>query len=354
MIRLYGIAKGNSSWPRVTAGVRAGIESHKKFAGLYDVSRVDAEYDDDSMDVGYDASLGLCVGPPLAASVMIGRGHHKHRLLMVAANSTWLPAVVMERAAKLLTGFIAPSHWSAEIIRNYVDIPVYVYQHGVDDEFYPRARKPDGEPYAALHLASTHLERKGTKELIHAWAIAKRERYLPRDAVLRLVVDGPRNYFLNPINEASKGELWIADSYDVRTRLDMSTDDMAAFYCRHDMVCQPSRGEGFGMVPLEARACGVPVVATACTGHSEHSIGGQAMIVVPHGEERPIDDGPGALAPTVSVDDLVVALSDAYENRDALLKAARKHSPMLRRAWSWHSVTSVFLREHGSELGVYP
>lgn len=354
MIRLYGIAKGNGSWSRVTAGVQQGIAQLGKLSGFYDVSRVDAEYDDDSLDPGYDAPIGLCIGPPPAASVMMGRGQHDHRLLMVAANSSWLSPVMMEHASKVLTGFVAPSRWAASIIRNYVELPVYIYQHGVDDGFYPRANKPDTEPYSVLHMASTHMQRKGTSELIHGWAIAKREKWIDRDAVLRLVVDGPRGYFLQPIHAASKGELWIADSYDLMTRLDMSVDDMAQFYCRHDIVCQPSRGEGFGMVPLEARACGIPVIATACTGHAEHSGGGPYMIVVPHGEDRYVDDGPGALAPEVRIADVAVALSEAYEKRVALSKAARDVSPLIRRNWSWHSVTSLFLKEHGAELGVYP
>lgn len=357
MIRLYGIEKGNASWARVTAGVRHGITHHNKFAGFYDVSSVDADWDDDSLGVGYEAPVGIAIGPPPTASVMTGRGQHEHRLLMVAANSSWLPAALMEQAAKFLTGFLAPSYWSADIIRKYVDKPVYVYQHGVEDGFWPqqdaRADTPP-TPYRVLHMASTHMQRKGTKELIHGWAIAKREKWLPPEAVLRLVADGPRGYFLQPIHKASAGDLSIADSYELLTRVGLSVEAMAKFYCQHDVVCQPSRGEGFGMVPLEARACGVPAIATACTGHQEHSVGGVAMVVVPHGDDAPVDDGPGALAPTVDPHDIAVALGHAYENRSALSANALDRAGDIGKSWSWEKVTSLFLRAHGSELGIYP
>jgi hypothetical protein len=156
--------------------VRRGLESCGKLASFYDVSRVDADYDDDgdALEDGYDAPIGLCVGAPPSASVMIGRGEHTRRLLMVAANSSWLPEVTMERAAKICTGFVAPSSWSASVIEDYADgWPVLVYPHGVDPAFKPSDESPSGY-FRALHLASTHMERKGTKELIHGWADALR------------------------------------------------------------------------------------------------------------------------------------------------------------------------------------
>ena len=54
------------------------------------------------------------------------------------------------------------------------------------------------------------------------------------------------------------------------TRKGLDVGDMASYLGGFDLVCQPSRAEGFGLVPLEARACGVPVAATLCTGHADH------------------------------------------------------------------------------------
>jgi glycosyltransferase involved in cell wall biosynthesis len=43
-------------------------------------------------------------------------------------------------------------------------------------------------------------------------------------------------------------------------------DAMRAFYQSLDVFVFPSRAEGFGLPPLEAMACGVPVVTTECGG----------------------------------------------------------------------------------------
>ena len=43
-------------------------------------------------------------------------------------------------------------------------------------------------------------------------------------------------------------------------------DDLADWYRASDLVCVPSYTESFGLVALEAQACGTPVVATAVGG----------------------------------------------------------------------------------------
>lgn len=348
MIRLYGTAKGNGSWARVSAGVREGLAEMDALASFYDVGRVDVDYDDDgdALDEGYDAPVGLCIGAPPAASVMVGRGDHTQRLLMIATNSSWLSEVMMRRAAKICTGFVAPSKWAASVIERYAHgLPVCVYPHGVDSGFVSPSEfcVPSG-PFRAVHLASTHMQRKATAELIHAWARSVKKGWLPDDALLRLVVDGPSGYFEEEIHEASEGHLWLAERFLLQQRLGLKVADMCALMRDHHLVVQPSRAEGFGMVPLEARAAGVPVVATICTGHAEH-MGLSTPGVVPVGHElnEPIDDGPGAFAPGVKVDAIVDALRFAHANYDQLALDAHRAAPSVRHRWSWPSVTGRFM-----------
>ncbi|MBU3692574.1 MAG: D-inositol-3-phosphate glycosyltransferase [Candidatus Nanopelagicaceae bacterium] len=46
----------------------------------------------------------------------------------------------------------------------------------------------------------------------------------------------------------------------------MTREDLAEWYRASDLVCVPSYSESFGLVALEAQACGTPVVATAVGG----------------------------------------------------------------------------------------
>ena len=128
----------------------------------------------------------------------------------------------------------------------------------------------------------------------------------------------------------------------------MSPAGAAALYRNHDLVCQPSRAEGFGLVPLEARCCGVPVCITACTGHAEHIDSDMpGVVIVPHGPTELIDDGPGALAPTVDELDIACALDICYNRRVELKAQALAAAAALRQRWSWESVCQQWLDAHG-------
>jgi alpha-1,3-rhamnosyl/mannosyltransferase len=71
----------------------------------------------------------------------------------------------------------------------------------------------------------------------------------------------------------------------------VSDDDLLALYRGADCLLFPSRGEGFGFPPLEAMACGTPVVAAAA-GSLPEVLGDAAPLVDP--------DDPAALAAAVA------------------------------------------------------
>jgi glycosyltransferase involved in cell wall biosynthesis len=353
-ICLYGPERGNGSWSRVTAGIRQGLEAIGELAGFCPTDDIAHDLDG-SLPVGFDAPIGVHVGPPGMASVLKGRGSHEHRLSTVAANSTWLP---IERSAPVsspLTGFIAPSTWAKRILEAHQPMPVYLWHHGVSAAFRPRARER-WAGYRVLHMASTHFQRKTTRELIEAWAACLTEGAIPIEhSMLRLVCDGPRGCFAEAIAQASRDEPAIAASIVLEPRRDLSEAEASAFYQAHDVVCQPSRAEGFGLCPLEARASGVPVIMTACTGHADQMPAEPTrpsdghwrrpselgIVVVANGPYAPIDDGPGATAPTVEAAAIADALASAYTDRRPLRQAALAMSSSIAKRWSW---TEVCLR----------
>ena len=74
-------------------------------------------------------------------------------------------------------------------------------------------------------------------------------------------------------------------------------DEKAAHYNLADVYVMPSRGEGFGIVLLEAAACGVPIVGSQVDGSREALLDGKlGRLVDPDDRHRLIELSPTPLS----------------------------------------------------------
>jgi glycosyltransferase involved in cell wall biosynthesis len=63
-------------------------------------------------------------------------------------------------------------------------------------------------------------------------------------------------------------------------------DRLPDFYRSLDVFAIPSSQEGFGIVGIEAMACGIPVISTRCGGPEDYVHPGQTGILVDHNAEQ--------------------------------------------------------------------
>ena len=346
-VRLYGNFNSHGSFCRVSEGLKEGLSDLGILDGAVEVDAFDPS--DLESCPGATASVGVFAGNPSFIGVMGSRGYHDMDFAILAPNSSWVPSRLigsMRQKAML----VAPSSWGASVLTGAGVASLPPLRHGVSRTFYPddSFAKPLTDAYSAgqfgvLHLSSTFRERKGTTELLRAWKRLVAEGRLGQSPKLICYVDAPPGTY-----QDAQGDPTII----MAVRLAATNDQMREFYQKFHIVCQPSRGEGFGMVPLEARACGIPVVATNCTGHWDHMGDvGQGCVVVRTGDEEPMDDGPGATAPSLSVEAIEDALLYAYEHWQELFAAARSCSTALRHEWSWANQTESWLKSVGLLTG---
>jgi glycosyltransferase involved in cell wall biosynthesis len=71
--------------------------------------------------------------------------------------------------------------------------------------------------------------------------------------------------------------------------------DVASVIRRGDVMIVTSETESFGLVALEAMACGIPVVATRCGGIEELVREGETGFLRPVGDLKGLSDGAFAL-----------------------------------------------------------
>ena len=147
---------------------------------------------------------------------------------------------------------------AAETIRGFAVSPakIEIVPNGVDEFFSPG----DGGEGDYILFVGTLEPRKGLSDLIAAWSS------LPTRP--RLVLCGAPGW---------------------RTRIGVAGVEYAGFVSKERLrelyrgallFVYPSRYEGFGIPPLEAMACGVPVIATR-TGAIEEYAGDAALLIDP-------------------------------------------------------------------------
>lgn len=338
MIRIYGHTMGQGSFNQVTKGFVEAAKALDLFAGLVPV---DAEFDDHPP--GGTAKVAINCGAPSAVYLPTQIGDHAQRWLMLAPNSDTLPSAMVKWLPPYLTGLLSPSKWGAEVLRKFFSLPVKVCPHGVGREFAPRPTRKASNFYCVLHMTSTNAQRKGTRELLDAW-----KGFVERVPSARLMIVAPREGMAEQrFWVSSRG---LSDTVAVIGAGDLGKGkELAERMAAYDLVCQPSRAEGFGLLPLEARSLGVPIAATNCTGHTEHMPPFHDMahgcVTIRTEGEAPIDDFPGAKAPALSSRAVYAALITAYENREQLLEAAAECAPNVYASWSWARVTGPVLKE---------
>jgi D-inositol-3-phosphate glycosyltransferase len=107
---------------------------------------------------------------------------------------------------------------------------------------------------------------KGPDVVLHAAASLLRSLPWLSDRLVVVIVGGPSGSEVGAPGRLSRlaGELGIADC--VRLEPPCPQRELADWYRAADMVLVPSHSESFGLVALEAQACGTPVVAAAVGG----------------------------------------------------------------------------------------
>jgi D-inositol-3-phosphate glycosyltransferase len=213
---------------------------------------------------------------------------------------------------------------------------IHIVPPGVDHGiFRPRSRAQARE---RLHLTGLRLalyvgrlqRHKGPDVAVRTLAEAvARDPIATRDLMLA-IVGGPSG----PEKGAELARVMeLAVALEVEDRLVLFPPQaqarLADFYAAADVVLVPSRSESFGLVALEAQACGTPVVAA--------SVGG-LRYVVQHGETGFLVDGhdPGDHA-----DRLLQLLRSPERQSDMGIEAARQ---ALRFTWdvTANEVASVY------------
>ena len=178
--------------------------------------------------------------------------------------------------------YVAISHYVAGRIARYYNREATVVYPPVDTDFF----RPDGlRPDRSALVVSALVPYKRIEIAIRACALMR----LP----LTIVGDGP-----------DRPRLARAAGPDVTFTGRVSNEDVRALYQRAALVLLPGE-EDFGIAPLEAQACGRPVVALGRGGATETVLDGATGVLVEETTPHAFADGIArALATTFDADEI--------------------------------------------------
>lgn len=188
------------------------------------------------------------------------------RLLLPGTPLGQLKRRIVERAYRLPLYRLSNSVWLQDRLHTEFGGDAVVVNPGVNTQVFTPAVKggchrDEQRPYTVVSIGRS-VPTKGLQDLLEAL-----DRVVA-EADIRLVL-------------VSQEDLRPQTPYSVQVVRGQSDQDIAEIYRSADLFVYPSWFEGFGLPPLEAMACGVPVVTTDCGGVREYAVDNVNALVVP-------------------------------------------------------------------------
>ena len=246
----------------------------------------------------------------------------------------WFLSLAMPLFARRARAIIAVSDYTRRdviALRHADPARVHVVYEGVDAHFRP-VRDPAtlAEVQARYGLQPPFIlsvgaiePRKNLPLLLRAFAALCQQPGFQH----QLVIAGGKGWLYDEVF-ATADRLGLGER--CRFTGHVAEEDLPALYSAADVLAMPSFFEGFGLPPLEAMACGTPVIASNTTSLPE--IVGDAGLLAPPDDERAWVEALGRLATDRALHERLAAAGLARAARFTWEETARQTAEVYRRA----------------------
>ena len=239
-----------------------------------------------------------------------------------------------------------PSQWAKSVLLSHGigGDQIHVVHEGVNPDIYhPHCRpKSSSSGVFRFFMCGKKETRKGFDELLEGFQIA-----FGSDVTTELHLKA--DYFWGGTGQATAKQDELARQIEglgltnvVTISNALTTSDMALLYNNYDAMIFPSRAEGWGLPLIEAIACGLPVISTYYSGHTEYlaAIDGQFVrldhqlhpISCPEFLQHWKSGGQWAVS---SAEEIAAKLVFLKENYSSFQQKAMTASHTVRNSFSW-------------------
>jgi glycosyltransferase involved in cell wall biosynthesis len=233
------------------------------------------------------------------------------------------------------------NQFSVDAIRNSgIDTPTYIFELGVDDMWTPFKRGNRGK-IRFLHVDSGSPRKRA--DLVE-------EAFLKlfknnKGVELTLKYHSNDGYSVMDLFNTKESEPNIRKIFKTLTQ-----EEMVDLYHQHDILVYPTEGEGFGLIPLQALATGMPTISTSKWCSYEKYLG-KNIIESTLGKTQHSGYHTGDVI-LPDFDSTVELMKNAVDNFDAQCDYYYKQAPKVIKEYNWQSQCDKILRSLIKRVGV--
>lgn len=185
---------------------------------------------------------------------------YQYKIQMTQWESTMVPPSWPEHAKEYDEWWTANSFGKEAFINSGIpEEKIYVFEHGVDHNVWTPKKRGESDVIRFLHVDSGS-PRKRADLVIEAFKEAFGDN-LDYELTLKYSHHDPSKVDWSTKDILDNHGEW--EEANIRhIRENMSLEDLVKLFHHHDILIYPSEGEGFGLIPLQALATGMPVIST--------------------------------------------------------------------------------------------
>ncbi len=234
----------------------------------------------------------------------------------------------MNRMDEIWTTCTANAQWFKE---GGVEVPIRVLHHGLNREHFPlQQRSLQSDPFKFLHIGGD-AKRKGAEIVYRIF-----KQLYGDNPDVQLTLKG-RRFDFQPTGSNIKV---ITDV--------VSQEDMTQLYLDHHAMIYPTRGEGFGFIPFQSAATGMPTAVTDWSGPVDYM-----QYCYPIRVERLIktDYPPHEGLWAEPAEDSIALWMDLFvRESDTMFKNSYQVASTMDSYWSWDYIADSALKFFSESL----
>lgn len=275
---------------------------------------------------------------------------HQYKIQMTQWESTLVPPHWVEHAKRYDEWWTAnPFGAEAFINAGVPEEKIHVYEHGVDSSIWTPKKRGTRDIIRFLHVDSGSPRKRGS---LAVEAFKKAFGNNP-DYEITLKYSHHKMSEMNWFDERVLANHGDWENINVRhIRENLTLEHLISLFHFHDVLIYPSEGEGFGLIPLQALATGMPVISTSDWCSYDKYFNGN--IIESHRGVSDVVETYTRYGDVVlpHLDSMVEIMKETAKNFDKQSKLFYKQVPEVVQDYSWQKRTNKAIDDLIDRIGL--